>query len=135
MMLGRTRHALCAACDGLLEDEERPEVMVHLLAGSGRWVLRNFRAINAPWQPLGTVQYAVLTDRRLLILGADATTGRPRGPLLFGAPRHALELVGVGGRFITWVELETEAHGSFRLFVPVVGRTECRNLVRALNRG
>jgi hypothetical protein len=131
-MFRGTKRRIVAITTPLLEDGERIEVMVHLLAGSVAWVLKNVGAMTDLTEPLGTVEFGVLTDRRLMIFASDLE-GRPVATVLFQASRAGIAVAGTGGRYVRWVELNVPGWQAFRLFFPPVARREGSALVGALS--
>ena len=132
VMFRATKRRIVTFTTPLLEDGERIEVMVHLLAGSVGWVLNNVGSMTDLTEPLGTVEFGVLTDRRLMIFASDLE-GRPVATLLFQAPRAGMVVAGAGGRYIRWVALNVPGWQPFRLFFPPVARREGSALVGALS--
>jgi hypothetical protein len=131
-MFRGTKRRITRITTALLGDGERIEVMVHLLAGSAGWVLKNVGAISNPWEPLGTVEFGVLTNQRLLVLASDQQ-GRPVATVLFEAPRAGMAVAGTGGGYIRWAEVNVPGWQPFRLFFPPVARREAAKLVAALS--
>lgn len=126
-----TRHTLEALSQELLAPGERIEVMVRLVAGSAGWRLRRFAPVANPWEGTGNTEYAVLTDRQLLILAADPGTGRPARPVLFAIPRLGLTVTEVGGGSPRPIDLRGE-DTTVRIYVPRFANGEGACLVDAL---
>jgi hypothetical protein len=132
VMFRGTKHRMTRIAEPLLEDGERIEVMVHLLAGSAGWVVKNIVAISTPWEPVGTVEFGVLTNRRLMIFASDQQ-GRPAATVLFETPRAGMAVAGTGGGYVRWAEVHAPGWEPFRLFFPPVARREGAELVSALS--
>ena len=132
MMFRGTKRRMVDITEPLLEDGEQIEVMVHLLAGSVGWALKNVGAATDFTDPLGTVEFGVLTDRRLMIFASDLE-GRPVSTMLFQAPRVGMAVAGTGGRYVRWIALNVPGWEPFRLFFPPVARREGNALVGALS--
>jgi hypothetical protein len=132
VMFRGTKRRIVAITTPLLEDREQIEVVVHLLAGSVGWVLKNVGAMTDLTEPLGSVEFGVLTDRRLMIFASDLK-GRPVATVLFQAPRVGMAVASTGGRYVRWVELNAAGWQPFRLFFPPVARREGIALVGALS--
>jgi hypothetical protein len=128
VMLQRTRDRLTAVARDALADDEQVERMAHLLSRSGASIARN--AWRIWWLP-PTVEFAVLTNRRLLIVAADSQ-GRPMNKIAREMPRNGLRVIGRGGGYIRWVDLEYSESPSFRLHIPRVARREGELLFQAL---
>src|SRR5450759_4049268 len=113
MFAGKKRR-LTEIISPLLEDGE---VMVHLIAGSVRWVITHLPAELNPIRPLGTVEFGVLSDRRLWVFASDLQ-GRPVPNVLLEVARKDVAFIGSGGGYIRWVELNVPGYDQFRLSYP-----------------
>jgi hypothetical protein len=127
-MFASTKRRLTEITSPLLEDGERIEVMAHLIAGSALDVIKHLPAEFLG--TLGTVEFAVLSDRRFWIFASDLE-GRPAPRVLFEVPRSGFVVTGSGGFYTHWTDL-TAPGLELRLRFPIVAWRDGARLVDAL---
>ena len=127
-MFSRTKRRLGEITSPLLEDDERIEVMAHLITGSVLDVIKHLPAEFLG--TLGTVEFGVLTNRRFWIFASDLE-GRPTSRLLFEVPRSGLVVTGSGGFYTHWVDL-TAPGLELQLRFPIVAWRDGERLIDAL---
>jgi hypothetical protein len=128
VMRQRTRERLTEVTRGFLADGEQIEYLAHLLSRSPASITRNMWRIW--WLPT-TVEFAVLTNRRLLLVAADSQ-GLPLPKILREVSRNGLRVTARGGGYVRWVDLDSPDSGPFRLHIPRFVRREGELLFQAL---
>jgi hypothetical protein len=118
----------------LLEPGEHTEAMVHLIAGSARFILKHRRTFTSQWQPVSAVEFGVLTTRRFVILAADSQ-GRPTPQILLHIDREGCSISSTGGGYIRWADVKDREQRSFRIHYPIVARREARQFVNRITPG
>ncbi|HEV3266268.1 MAG TPA: hypothetical protein VG014_12140 [Acidimicrobiales bacterium] len=127
-MLANTKRRLTEITSPLLGHGERIDVMAHLITGSVLSVIKHLPAEILG--TLGTVEFAVLSDRRFWIFASDLE-GRPTPRVLLEVPRSGFVVTGSGGFYTHWVDL-TAPGLELQLRFPIVAWRDGARLVNAL---